>query len=260
MKLVLRFLPGALACVAWLAGCGGGGDDDDDGDDSDDSSGGEVSFERDIAPVFADKCNFCHHPGSVIDVDLTRPFDEELGIIRRENSWVPNGSEQEFIVDPGNPDNSFILTKVSATSLEEEVEGAPMPFEFEPLDEGQLAAVRDWVEQGALDDATFEPVAEIFGTDPMSLGRAAGKCTFCHHPDSPPPRLDVTNAFDENGLVDVPAALGGTRVVPGDVEESVLIGKLEGTEGARMPFVPDRMTPDEIADLTAWIEAGAPNN
>jgi hypothetical protein len=257
MTLGLGWTPGALVCAALAAGCGGGADDDDDADDS---SGGEVSFSRDIAPVFAAKCIFCHHPGSIIDVDLTRPFDEEVGIIRRENSWTIKGSVEEFIVDPGNPDESFIIKKVSATSLDESVDGAPMPFAYEPLDADELASVRAWIEGGAPDDATYEPVGEIFGTDPMSLGRAAGKCTFCHHPGSPPPRLDVTDPFGDNGFVAVSAAVGGTRVVPGDADGSVLMGKLEGTEGERMPLVPERFTADEIADLTAWIEAGAPNN
>ncbi len=253
-------LPGALLCAAWLAGCGGGDDGGDDGGDGGDGSG-DVSYSRDLAPIFAEKCNFCHQ-NAIIQMDFTKPFDSEVGIVERENSWVVRGSEEEFVVDPGNPDNSFILTKVTADTLEEEVEGVPMPLVTPALTPGELDAVETWIAGGAQDDAFFEEsVAPIFGTE-VSLGGSRGKCTFCHYPGSPPPRLDVTDPFGANGFVDVNATLGGVRVVPGDPDASVLMQKLLGDEevGDPMPFVPERMTDAEVADLTAWIEAGAPNN
>ena len=254
-------LPAALLCAAWLAGCGGGGGGNGDGSDGSDGGGGDVTFSRDIAPVFAEKCTFCHHPNSALP-DLTHPFDEQTGIVGKENSWVPNGSDKEFIVDPGNVDNSFILTKVSETTLEPEVEGAPMPFETAPLDDTQIAALTDWIDGGAADDASFEPVAAILGTNSMTVTRAAGKCAYCHYPDSPLPHMDVTDPFGPDGLVDVAADRGGTRVIPNNPDDSVLLLKVKGdtSEGPRMPFVPPRMSDREIADLTAWIAAGALDN
>lgn len=255
-------LPGALLCAAYLAGCGGGGDDDDDSADGADDGGGEVSFSRDIAPVFAIKCNLCHHPNSATEMDLTDPFGEEGFISRQSIAFRDFGDDQEFLVDPGNPDGSFILTKVDGTELDPHVEGAPMPFETAYLDDTELEAVTDWIDAGAADDATFDPVAAIFGTQNETLRSGFGKCTLCHYAGSPPPRMDILDVFGENGLVDVAASVGGTRVVPGDSANSVLVQKLTGDPdvGEQMPLHLEPMTPDEVADLRAWIAAGAENN
>ena len=186
------------------------------------------------------------------------PFGEE-GIIERPNTWT--GSPFTLLVDPGNVDNSFILRKVSETELDGELEGGPMPLQIEPLTDDELATVRQWVEDGAEPDGPFNPVGVIFGTDNTSLGDAAGKCTFCH--PGPMTRMDVIDPFDPvNGMVNVEATLEGTRVSRATRTTACSIQKLEGAEdlGEQMPFNPERMTPDEIADLTAWIEAGAPNN
>ena len=255
-----RLCLAALLGAACLSACGGG--DDDGGDDGSDDGSGEVSFSRDIAPVFAVKCNGCHHAGSATEMDLTDPFGEEGFIERQSIAFKVYGDDQEFLVDPGNPDGSFILTKVDGSPLDPKVEASPMPLIIEPLDQGQLDAVAAWIDEGANDDATFDPVAEIFGTQNETLGRGFGKCTLCHYDGSPPPRLDILDVFGGNGLVDVAASVGGTRVIPGDPDGSVLMQKLRGEEdvGPRMPLQLEPMTADEIADLRAWIQAGALDN
>ena len=49
----------------------------------------------------------------------------------------------------------------------------------------------------------------------------------------------------------------GSVIEPEDVENSYLI---EQVVTGRMPKEGDRLTPTEIDILTAWVEAGAPNN
>lgn len=249
---------GLVFVMAALVGCGGGDDDGSDGGDG----GGEVTYADDVQPIFVAKCNFCHHPNSATDLDLTSPFGEEGAVNRRSIAFEMYGDDQEFMIDPGNPDASFILTKVIGTELRPEVEGAVMPYEIAPLDAGQVDDVVAWIEAGANDDETFDPVSAILGTNDQTLGGASGKCTLCHYEGSPPPRLNVLDPFGDQGLVGVAATLGGTRVVPGDPDASVLVQKITGTqdEGEPMPFAPERMTDDEIAILTAWIEAGALDN
>ena len=241
-----------------------GGDDsgddagDDSGDDGGDGGGGEVSFASDVLPIFEDKCVYCHHPDSASGVDLTDPFGPQ-GIVDRPNSW--KGSSFTLLVDPGNPDNSFILHKVSERDLDPEVEGQPMPIEIPALTAGEIDVVATWIDDGADGGGPYNAVAEIFGTDPLSLGVEAGACTWCHYPGSDT-RLDVTAPLDPVfGLVDVSAAVGGTRVIPGNVEDSILIQKLEGTaDGPAMPYNPARLSNGEIADLTQWIADGALDN
>jgi len=49
-------------------------------------------------------------------------------------------------VDPGNPDNSFLLIKLMNPSLEQ---GGRMPLTGDPLSAEQIQLVRDWIEAGA---------------------------------------------------------------------------------------------------------------
>lgn len=246
---------GALA-VAMLGGCGGGGG----GDEVD---AGPVSFARDIQPIFNAKCISCHHPESAIEVDLTNPFDPELGIIERPNTWAPNGSQQALIVDPGNVDNSFLVKKIEDESLDDHVDGAPMPLHEERVTAEELEAIEQWIRDGAQNDAFFaDNVAPIFGTE-ITLGRASGKCTWCHYPGSPT-GLDVLDPFDaEEGMVNRDSAYGGKIVIPGDVENSFLIEKLASMQplgGQPMPYRPPRLTAEEQALVRAWIAQGAQNN
>lgn len=265
-----------LACIgaivlATLGGCGddGGGGVDIDGGGVDidgggvDPDAGPVSFATDIRPIFAAKCTSCHHPGAAIDVDLTNPFDPDHGIIGRENTWVPNGSQETLIVDPGNVDNSFLIKKVEAESLDDHVDGAPMPLYVERMTADELDKIKQWIRDGAQNDVFFtENVAPIFGTE-ITLGRASGKCTWCHYPGSPT-GLDVLDPFDPvEGMVNRDSIFGGTIVKPGDVDNSFLVEKLEQMQpagGQPMPYRPARLTAGEQALLRAWIAQGAQNN
>ncbi len=53
----------------------------------------------------------------------------------------------------------------------------------------------------------------------------------------------------------------GNRMVPGDTEASILLKRLEGIEcGPKMPSSIKTISPDVVADVRKWIEAGAPND
>lgn len=252
-------------CARWgvaafaLAACGDNGSGDDDA--VADGAPGEVSFSTDIQPVFDQLCVDCHWDGSPIAVSLESPFDPDEGIIDRENSWVRQGSEEEYVVDPGNVDNSFLVTKVVEPELDSSVDGGPMPLHVAELTAEELDAVEEWIADGANDDAFFQnEVAPIFGTE-LTLGGASGKCTFCHYPGAPN-GLSVLDVFDpDEGMVDVESVFGGNIVEPGDPDESVLMGKLRGDgPGQAMPLHHRRLTDDEIQAIIDWVAQGAPEN
>jgi hypothetical protein len=254
-----------LACIGAiaLAALGGCGDDGGGGGGGGGVDAGPVSFAADIKPIFDAKCVACHHPASAIDVDLSDPFDPEHGIVGRANTWVPNGSQETLIVDPGDLDNSFLIKKVESERLDDHIDGAPMPMHIERVTADELDRIKQWITDGAQNDAFFtESVAPIFGTQ-ISLRSTAGKCTWCHYPGSPT-GLDVLNPFDpEEGMVGREGVFGLTIVAPGDVAGSFLIEKLEAAQpsaGQPMPFHPLRLTDDEQARVRAWVAQGAPNN
>lgn len=219
-----------------------------------------ISFSKDIAPIFEGRCNICHHPTSAVGHEFAVAFDPERGVVNRENSWAADHpSPYELIVDPGNPANSSLVAKVGETPIDPAVDGNNMPYAVPYLEDADIAKVEAWILAGANDDATFGDVATLFGTE-ITLGRASGSCTYCHYPDSPT-GLSVLDVFDPvEGMVGVEASSGGTLVVPGDPANSVLIKRLRGEDGARMPLHFTPLSPEEVQRIVDWIVIGAPNN
>jgi len=223
----------------------------------------EVSFAADVAPIFAAKCNFCHHPDNAVKVDLTRPFHPELGLINRPNSWTK--SSKPVLVVPGDPDASALIWKVEQTELEPKIDGDPMPWNIDPLTEGELENLRQWILQGANDDSLYRnTITRILG-DGVSLGSRGGKCAYCHYPGAAY-GPDLTDLFDqERGSVNITSDFGGVRIVPGDPEASVLFTKVKGEPlppdlGRPMPLHFERLTPEETQTLRDWISEGGKNN
>jgi hypothetical protein len=218
----------------------------------------EATFMKDIAPIFA-SCALCHHPGNATLVDLTNPFDPATGIINRPNSWAM--APHKVLVVPGHPETSFLIDKVERTDLVLDTEGSPMPWNIPTLDSVQIMTIRQWITDGAMNDDNFTTnVAPIFG-DGMSLGRRGGSCAYCHYQGTVQPP-DLTHPFDPMaGIVSVVGARG-TRVVPGQPDDSILVKKIEGqmAGGPPMPYQEPRLSGDQIAKLKAWIAAGAQNN
>lgn len=211
---------------------------------------GEVRFATDVKPVFAKKCVYCHHTANVTGVDLTRPFDAAVGIVGRPASRSRTAAR--LLVEPGNPQNSFVLDKVVRDNLVPELEGNAMPWQIPMLGADELAAIRRWISAGAADDAAFRSeVAPIF----------AESCVYCHNPNSAQ-EPDLTQPFDPVvGIVGV-AAANGVRVVPGNPDASLLVMDVEANPQASvpMPFHPERLTEAEVSVLIRWIVAGAPSN
>jgi len=222
-----------------------------------------VSFAAEVAPIFAAKCNFCHHPDNAVKVDLTRPFHPELGLINRPNSWTK--SSRPILVVPGDPEASALIWKVEQTELEPKIDGDPMPWHIDPLTDRELENLRQWILQGAEDDDLYRSTISRFMGDGVSLGSRGGKCAYCHYPGAAY-GPDLTDLFDpQRGSVNISSDLGGVRIVPGDPEASVLFTKVKGEPlppdlGQPMPLHYERLTVEEKQVLRDWISEGAKNN
>ena len=222
-----------------------------------------VSFSADVAPIFAGRCNVCHHPDNAVKVDLTRPFDPEVGIVCRDNSWTM--ARSTVLVVPGAPDLSALIDKVSMPDLDPKLNGGFMPLNLPLLTEQELADLRQWITDGAQNDAFYqETITRIFG-DGVSLGSRSGKCGFCHYAGGQPP--DLTQPFDPTtGAVDVDSIYGGTRIVPGDPNASVLMQKVDpelhanAEVGPIMPQQFSALSESEIEILSTWVAEGAQDN
>lgn len=224
-----------------------------------------VSYSRDVEPIFQQKCVICHHQGGIIE-DLSHPFDPKTGIVNRPNGWrEDHGSPYELLVKPGDADASFLIYKVATDPaiFDEETNGGPMPGAVPNVTADELATIRKWIEDGAKNDSFFtDQVAAILGSA-ITLGRRAGKCTFCHYPGSST-GLNILAVFDSKvGLVGVDSLLSSKpRVAAGDPDGSFLIEKLQPnpSAGAQMPLNYPRLTEAQVDILRRWIDQGAKDN
>lgn len=269
-------LPAAL-----LMGCG--------------SESDEVSYARDVRPIFARRCVPCHFSANQVDlIDLEDPFsvDETPGPINFVSTWGEVDNEIDIV--PYDPDASFLLQKVSnvelipgycapgATDCGSTHLGEFMPKVNAALTLEEKSAIRQWIAAGALEEG-WAAVAPIFGTqakgfrprgrtDPFIL--APEKCAYCHYPGSPDPP-DFTQPFDPIfGLVGATSSFRSDllRVDPGNPDASFLMLKVdppvtgdeapEGSSelGSPMPRNYPALSEAEVDVLRRWILEGARNN
>jgi hypothetical protein len=273
MRLVLSWLlwAGALGCSGGdveprpgTGGTGGAGAQGGTGGvaGSAGKSAATVSFARDVMPLL-DECTYCHFRGSVVPFQFQDPFDPVTGIVNVRGDWLE--ADHPILVVPGRPEQSFLMDKLRGNDLDEHTEGSKMPLSMPLPTEAEVAAVRTWIEAGANDDDQFRSAVAPFFGNAADLGRSAGKCSFCHTASSPyPPNL--VDPFDAiRGVVNVAAASSGTRVIPGNPDDSLLFRKvanmnLSPVQGERMPFQATELSEAQITTVETWIREGALDN
>ncbi|HEY3500912.1 MAG TPA: hypothetical protein VGK73_39740 [Polyangiaceae bacterium] len=224
-----------------------------------------VSYSTMIAPIFEESCVPCHYTGNAIGIDIEQPFTPGTGLVDSDNTWAeahPEGNTPARNVVPGDPDNSFLMQKIGDASLDPATAGQPMPWQVERLTEAQLAALRDWITAGAMNDATFtSAIRPILGRE----GSLSGKCVHCHWSGGERPNLQ--DPFDPaTGAVGVASSRSALkRIEPGDPDASFLVTKvtstsLSPTQGAPMPAHFPRLTASEVQAVRTWILEGALDN
>lgn len=254
-----------------------------------------VSYSRDVQPLFERRCVICHHSGNPGLVDIEDPFTPDFespapGLVGSRNLWAEQHAlpMPAYNLAPFDPASSFVLQKVTDRELrpgcdpeagycKSQDAGFFMPPAAKRLPDYKLAAVRLWIELGALEDDFYrQEVQSVFGT-PASRsatecedgGMAPGciVCISCHYEGSPD-LPDLTQPFDPIvGIIGVKSTFRADLdlVTPGDPDSSFLVHKLEALGassevGAPMPYGYRPLSDGEVDVLTRWIAAGAPNN
>ncbi len=93
----------------------------------------EVSFNRDIRPIFVQHCLACH--GGVKQA-------AELSFVYPASVLPPDG----WVIEPGDPAASELMSRVVADDPDVRM---PPPEHGPPLDEREIELLRDWIAQGA---------------------------------------------------------------------------------------------------------------
>lgn len=94
----------------------------------------EVSFYRDVVPLFKRSCTGCHHPAKLKgDLDLTT------------YASIQKGGKHGVSFVPGKPGESRIVEEISGDEPN-------MPKEGDPFSKEEVALIERWIQEGAKDD------------------------------------------------------------------------------------------------------------
>jgi len=105
-----------------------------------------VSFSRDVAPIFAQRCVACHNtrsPGGRLNLDSF--------------AALLKGGESGAAVTAHNSADSLLLMMVADGS---------MPKDADPLSEAEIAVVKHWIDVGSPLDAGIATTADLFEVMP----------------------------------------------------------------------------------------------
>jgi mono/diheme cytochrome c family protein len=104
-----------------------------------------VSFKRDVEPILNKHCVQCHMVGTELGNFSLYP-DPRGNMIGMQSTQCGLN-----LVEPGKPDQSYMLIKMLGAQATIGGKGARMPWEYD-LDKADIEAVRRWILQGAADN------------------------------------------------------------------------------------------------------------
>ncbi len=220
----------------------------------------QISFTKVIAPMLVEHCGRCHVDKA--SGEFTMASYEQLA----------KGSKAGVVVFPGDPVSSPLISVV---------ESGQMPPNGSRVPEEKLAMLKAWVVQGARYDGNDpkESIKSLVGETmtgakaadaPVVVKAATGKETVSFSKDIAPLLVENCNGCHYMGN-NAPGGLrfnnfsellkgggSGPAIAPGKAEDSLLVKKLLGTSGQRMP-AGNRppLSEDKIALVKTWISEGA---
>lgn len=101
-----------------------------------------VYFSTEVLPILTEHCWLCHPPmGNGMDLSPQYAYSELVNV--PSENWAP-----ALRVAPGDPEASVLWNKINFT----EVYGLGMPPNGTALSSAELQTIREWIEQGAMDN------------------------------------------------------------------------------------------------------------
>ncbi|MFQ5732348.1 MAG: c-type cytochrome domain-containing protein, partial [Planctomycetaceae bacterium] len=104
---------------------------------SDKAATKQISFYKQIRPIFQANCHGCHQPAKANGEYVMTSFKKLLA----------GGESGDAAVTPGKPDKSYLIDQITPENGE-----AEMPKGKKPLSKDEIALIRTWIAQGAVDD------------------------------------------------------------------------------------------------------------
>ena len=220
----------------------------------------QVSFSQEVAPLFVAKCGRCHIDARKGGFSLATYADLLRG-----------SDESGRVVVGGNAASSVLIELVAS---------GEMPRGPDRITPQELQMLVLWVNQGIQNDAASRttPLRELTrqnareGVPELRQAQAVeiatgdetvrfaldiapilqGACTGCHGNRRPRAELKLTTF---QGLW--AGGDSGPTVRPGDPGQSLLLMRLKGEGGDRMPLNRDPLPIEAIGKIETWIREGA---
>lgn len=123
------------------------------GEDTTQPGNNQISFSQQIQPIFTQSCALsgCHGSGNLQPPQ--KPMNLSAG--QAYTNTVNVSSAQLGSMDriePGQPDQSYLVHKIQGTHLQVGGSGVRMPASGNFLSQSQIDLIRNWISQGALNN------------------------------------------------------------------------------------------------------------
>lgn len=181
------------------------------------------NYDDDVKPIFARYCFQCHSAGEM-----------RAGLSLESYSGVLKGGGSGDVVTAGRPASSILFKAVN-----HEGNGVPlMPLGGAKLPDAIIAIIRDWIQQGLLENATSQPkgpVGPSLDYHPSDLNRPKGAPAM---PESlplvtaaEPARPHPVTALAASPWAPLAAVAGHERIYLYDLAKRAPVGELAFPEG-----------------------------
>ncbi len=218
--------------------------------------GAKISFTKQVFPMLMAKCGKCHCA------------DSKGGFNFATFAALEKGNKDGRVIIPGKGEGSRIVETIAS---------GDMPRGGGKVGKDEMAMLTKWIDDGAVFDGAnktamltvapgtavaAEPapmkleVARATGKETVSFSKdiapiIAANCIGCHGDQNPGGRLNL-DAFDTL----IKGGESGAPFKPGTPAESLLVRKLKGMAGKRMPLDKPALPADAIAKVEKWIAEG----
>jgi len=215
----------------------------------------------------------------------------EVGIVQgdlnRDGTFGATVAGQVPLIEPGNPEESYLVARLRGTMLDDEVPGSRMPLANKPLSISEMLALFCYIE-----GLPYQPPNDLswpidykrcsYIGDPENLNLLGEgvtwarrvkrvlefNCGGCHSEDDPQGNLVLVGDDVYPRLLEPSMQRPDLNLIePGDPSRSYLFLKLTGDPsiiGQQMPYDPfegvGELREAELADIQTWIEEGAIEN
>ena len=215
-----------------------------------------ISFTKSVAPILSSRCGRCH------------ASDSKGGFNLATYTALMKGPPEGVVIFAGDTVGSRLI---------ETIETGDMPRGGGKVSPEELKILKDWIVAGAKFDGT-DPAAPIAaGATPdepprprLKAMKATGKETVSFAADVAPLLVESCKGCHINAMrasgglnMDTFAQLlrggdSGDIIIPGNGKDSLLVQKLRGSMGLRMPAGGrPAFSEDSIQLISTWIDEGA---